>query len=297
MLDLLQQISKIPCVNGGERELSLFLKKYFITKGLSVQSFPGNHIFVKKDGTMPQTILFTPMDSPGFICLYKEDGVAYLSPTSRTLNDMKDFDSVINQSGKTFKIEESKYDKNAFCIKSKDVNIGDVLAITPNFDLKETEFAGRFSSKLACISVLIRLSEILTNPNIAFCFTAGFHSGSKAESNVMKRVGAKNAILLSPAETKENTNEPILALKDGKHFSSRILSGAFLASCKDNGISVQRVVFDKAISAAERTYAPHVKEILSLSLPCHQLYTANENNNSVDAMAEALKYFLNSNFS
>lgn len=296
MLELLHQISKIPCVNGGERHFSLFLKKYFSDKGFSVQSLPGNHIYVQKRNAKPNTIVFTPMDSPGFICLYKEDDIAYLSSSSKSFGAIKDFDSVTNEKGITYKLEESKYDKNAFCIKSKEVQIGETLSISSKIELTESKISGRFCSKFACILILIKLADFLTNPNIALCFTAGFHSGTKAECNVLKRMGAKNAILLNAAVIDEIGSDPILALKDGKHFSSKVLSDAFLASCKENGVLVQTIVFDKAITAAERTHAPLVYDILSLALPCRQLYSANENTSGTDFMLRSLTLFLNSNF-
>ena len=114
MLEQLRKISEIPCVNGGERSFSSFLENYFKQKSFAVQRLPGNHILVRKSDLKPNTVLFTPMDSPGFVCLYREDGIAYLSPTSKALDDIKDFDSVINNEGVFFKLEETKYDKSTF---------------------------------------------------------------------------------------------------------------------------------------------------------------------------------------
>jgi hypothetical protein len=90
-------------------------------------------------------------------------------------------------------------------------------------------------------------------------------------------------------EFDENTDAPILALKDGKHFSSKNLSELFLAACAEKDIAVRKVVFDQGISAAERTYAPHVSEILSLALPCSRLYQAEEKTIATENMLFALK--------
>ena len=294
MHNLLQQISKIPCVNGSEWQLALFLRELFLAKGFDVQTLPGNHVFVKMKNSSPKRIVFTPMDSPGFICLYKEDGAAYLTATSKVIDDIKDFDSVVNSNGDLFQIQESKYDKKSFCIKNESIQIGESFSILSNLKFTENQISGRFSSRIACISLLTKLAELLKNPRVGICFTSGFHSGSKAEMNVMKRIGANYAVLLNPAELDEDTAAPILAIKDGKHFSSKYLSEKFLTSCSENGVSIQKVVFDKAISAAERIYAPHVCEILSLALPCSRQYQEREKTIAAENMLRALTHFLNS---
>ena len=294
MYKLLQQISEIPRVNGSERRIAQFLHRHFVAKGFHVQTLPGNHVFVKMKDSSPRTVVFTPMDTPGFVCLYKEDGVGYLASTSKVIGELKDFDSVVNANGDVFQIQESKYDKKSFCIKSERVQIGENFSIPSKPEVNENQIAGRFSAGIACICLLIKLADLLENPSVALCFTSGSHSGMKAEANVMKRTGATNAILLNPAEFDENTDAPILAIKDGKHFSSKNLSEHFLAACAVKDIAVRKVVFDQGISAAERTYAPHVSEILSLALPCSRLYQAEEKTIATENMLFALTHFLNS---
>ena len=295
MLEQLRKISEIPCVNGGERSFSSFLENYFKQKSFAVQRLPGNHILVRKSDLKPNTVLFTPMDSPGFVCLYREDGIAYLSPTSKALDDIKDFDSVINNEGVFFKLEETKYDKSTFCVKNDQIRLGESLSVSSTVSVVDSVITGRFASKYACVAMLMKLAELITNPDVAICFTAGFHSGAKAESNVLKRIGANNAILLNFADVGDSLQMPILAIKDGKHFSSDVLSNAFSESCSENGFPLRKIVFDKAISAAERIYAPHVREVLSLALPCSNLYSDREKVFAIDAMLQALTHFFNTN--
>lgn len=294
MNELLREFSKIPCVNGGERTFSMLLSKYFSKKGFLVQKLPGNHIFIQKESTSARTVIFTPIDSPGFICLYKEGDESYLSPTSKALSTIKDFDSVVDTNGISFKVEESKYDKKSFCIKNQDAQIGEIFSVESKVLSSENGFSGRFSAKLACIFVLTKLADLLKNPSVALCFTAGYHSATRAEANVMNRTGASNAVFFNFAESDASESSPILAIKDGRHFSSKTLTEKFMTSCKNNGISIQAVVFDKAITAAERSYAPQVKEILSLALPCSQPYTDKEKVWGTEAMLQALTHFLNS---
>lgn len=293
MLDTIRNLTEIPCVNGSERQFALNLKELLTDKGLTVKVFPGNHVFFHKSNANPDTIVFTPMDSPGFTCLYKEDGIAYLTSTSKSYEKTKDFEVVINSKGIAFKTEASKYDQKAFCIKDPNILIGETFSAPAKVHYANEIFSGRFCSKFACIAILMRLMDELQNRKIGCCITAGFYSGSSAESNVMKRVGAKNAILLNSANFEEETNKPMIAIKDGKHFSSKILSDAFAAVCCENKISIQNVIFDEAISSADRIYAPEVKEILSLALPCRHRYTENETTRGTSLMLQALISFLN----
>ncbi len=296
MNELLREISKIACVNGGERRYSQFLKEYFTSKGFFVQRLPGNHVFVQRRKSSATTVIFTPMDSPGFICLYKEGENAYLSPTSKALSDIKDFDFVVGSEGIPYKIEESKYDKKSFCIKSNSAKIGEIFSVESSVQSSDNEFIGRFSSKLACIFLLIKLADLLQSSDVALCFTAGYHSGTRSEANVLKRIGASNAVFVNFAECDDSVSAPILAIKDGKHFSSKSLSDRFMTSCKQISITVEAAVFDQAITSAERSYAPQVGEILSLALPCSKPYTVSEKVWGIDAMLQALTHFLNSNF-
>ena len=85
MLRILKQISEIPCINGSEHLLSEFLKRRFEEKGCLVSKICGHTLFVQKATNSecnPKSVIFTPMDSPGFICLYKDNESAFITPTS-----------------------------------------------------------------------------------------------------------------------------------------------------------------------------------------------------------------------
>ncbi len=288
MNELVKKISKIPCVNGSEFVLSDYLLEYFREKGFFTTIYPGGHILIRQQNSTPHTIVFTPMDSPGFICLYKQADIAYLSPTSKKVNDLKDIEAVFDYNGNKFSSEESNYDK----IKSKEINIGNALAISSSLKISKTCINGRFSGRFACICILMKLAEALKNPNVGICFTAGFYSNTKAESNIINRLHAKNAILLGFGVCNLSNKHPILAIKDGKHFSSPRLSELFKLCCRNNHIPFQSVVFDKAITAAERLFSP--SEILSLALPCQFELTINEKVYAAEEMLSALTVFLNS---
>ena len=90
MLDFIHKISKIPSVNGSEFLLLDFLKEYFLSKGFYAYSDFGNNVTVQKSkDAKPRICLFTPMDSPGYICLYRDDEKSYLTPTSKALAEVK----------------------------------------------------------------------------------------------------------------------------------------------------------------------------------------------------------------
>ena len=83
-----------------------FLQKYFSEKGLFVTRLPGNHVLVQKMNSDPTTVIFTPMDHPGLICLFQEENFAYLTPTSKCIADFKDLKTVSDLEGKEYKLAQ-----------------------------------------------------------------------------------------------------------------------------------------------------------------------------------------------
>ena len=73
MSELFQKISTIPCVNGSEYLLAEFIKNYFEDKGFYVIRDRQSNVIVQRQKTSvpPECAFFTPMDSPGYICLYQ----------------------------------------------------------------------------------------------------------------------------------------------------------------------------------------------------------------------------------
>ena len=242
----------------------------------------------------PTTVFFTPMDHPGLICLFQEENFAYLTPTSKCIADFKDLKTVSDLEGKEYKLEESKYDKKSYCINSPSVGIGDVF--TPTTPLIETKygFSGRFCGELACIAILMKLTEALSDKNFAVCFTAGFYSKGKAECNVMNRIKAKEAILLGVANDPEDN--VILAVKDGKHFASKSLSDKITEKLQNSQISLKYAVYDQASTAAESLHSVFAEEVVSLILPCKEKYSAEESVSSkaIQDMSSVFQMILDS---
>ena len=197
MFETIQQISKIPAVNGSEYKLSVFLKEFFSQKGFSVKTFPGNHILIQKGNCSPKTVIFTAMDTPGFIALYKENDEAFLTPTAKSVSALKDIAFVTDINGNRLKVHESKYDKKGFSIQSSSHALGSTFSIsdTPNYNRENNLIFGRCTSRFACIAVLMKLMDKLNRNDVAVCFTGGFHSVTGAETNILNRVKAENAIL------------------------------------------------------------------------------------------------------
>ena len=268
MLDLIRQISSIPCVNGSEFLLAKYIQEYFSEKGFNVSIDNLNNVIVRKDYSHPDpdVIFFTPMDSPGYVCLYFEDSEAFLTPTSAAVKDLDDVQNVTDFDGNVYSVEKSKYDEKAFFVKTSSVDLGDAFSISGILSEDEEKICGRFAARFVCVATLMKFAETCKNPNVAFCFSSGFNTSFKTESSVINQLRTKRAILLGFAES--STNDPILCIKDGKAFSSKNLLAEFLSSCKNSDVSVSQLVFDKSITSAERLFSPFVSEILSLAIPC-----------------------------
>jgi len=297
MLELMKIISRIPCVNGSEYELVSALTHYFEEKGLSVTTFPGNHVLVRPvpSDDIPETVIFTPLDSPGYICLYRDENGACLAATSKDGSELKEGDRVYGKRVKEATLYSSVYDEKILCIKDESAQVGDTFLAFTSAPVSASGdgFCCRYCARFSCIAVLMKLAENLKNPKVAVCFTSGFHSASKSEANVMNRIGAKRAILLGYASEKNPENFPILALKDGKNFSSTLLAESFCEIGKNNRINVSRRVFDQPITAAERLFSPYAREILSLALPCKNAFSEEEWVGGAEDMLTVLTQFVN----
>ncbi len=268
MIDLVKEISQIPCVNGSEHGFARFLKRYFEEKGFQVSVFPGNHVLVQLTDSAPKTIVFTPMDSPGFVCLYRENDCSYLTPTSKSVEEIKDLKAVFDTDGNEHPIEESKYDKKSFCIKNKVFPLGSAFSVASPIQTSDSVIIGRFCARFACIAVVMKLAESLKNQNVGICFTAGFCSKTKAESNVMNRLQAENALLLNFAEDEDS--HPILILKDGKRFSSKAFLESIATFFENNCIPFRTRVYDNPITSAESLFSNSAKNIISFAFPCKE---------------------------
>lgn len=294
MLDFIQNISKTPAVNGSEFHLSDFLKEYFLSKGLYAFSDCGNNVMVQNSKeSKPRVCLFTPMDSPGYICLYRDEEKTYLTPTSKALAEVKDIDSVVDLNGKCFDVQKSDDNDKTLVIQDVSNPIGTAYLPFGQIRISKSSVEGRFSARLACISILKDLAESVENENVALCFTTGFQSGSKAECNVLNRKLFDIAVFLGFNHTEEKT--PILAIKDGKSFSSPSLCERFYDVCRDHHLMISKKVFDQSVTAAERTSPQHHTAFLSLVLPCCDPLTQKESV-SISAMKDlttALRCFLN----
>ncbi len=292
MLDLLKQISSLPCVNGSEFLLAKFIKDYFVQKGFWGYIDPLGNVIVKKTSdSIPSHVIFTAMDSPGFTCLYREDTLCYLTPTAASIKELKDIDTVLDYKGNRCSLLESKYDKNAFCIENSEVKLGSAFSIQNKIEIESDVITGRFAGRFACLAVLIKFAEQFSGNDIAFCFTSGFNTGYKSESTVLNRLQARNAVLLGFAES-ENS-DPILCIKDGKHFSSKKLLNSVIQFSNNNKIDFNPMVSDKAISASERLFSPFTPNVLSMAIPCKNPLKTDESVvfDSMKKTFEILSYF------
>ena len=79
MQNKIEMISQIPCISGSEWNLSQCVYKHFLKLGFKTTKFSGNHVLIQTHDALecPDTVIFTPMDCPGFICHYKEGDEAY----------------------------------------------------------------------------------------------------------------------------------------------------------------------------------------------------------------------------
>lgn len=268
MLDLIRQISSIPCVNGSEFLLAEYIQTYFEEKGFHVSIDSLNNVIVRKEHSplAPDIIFFTPMDSPGYVCLYSEDSKAFLTPTSATVKELEDVENVTDFAGNLYSPEKSKYDEKSFLVKTSSVDLGNAFSISGTLSEDDEKIYGRFAARFVCVATLMKFAETCKIPSAAFCFSSGFNTSFKTETTVINQLRAKQAVLLGFAES--DANDPILCIKDGKAFSSKDFSNVFLNSCKKSDASISQLVFDKSVTSAERLFSPFVSKILSLAIPC-----------------------------
>jgi len=288
MQEILKQISEIPCVNGSEFRLSEYLKEHFDKKGFFVEVDQGRNLLIQKSkNTDPEYVLFTPMDSPGYLCLYKEGDCAYLTETSSNLKGLEAVEHVKDFRGKIHKLKKEKNRSDFLYIKSKNTTVGSAFALSGDFFIDDRYAIGWNSARYTCIATTVKLIEALENPKIAVCFTAGFNSGSKAESNVLTRTQNAKAILLGFCE--EKSDLPILLIKDGKHFASPSMNKDFMDFCHSNDFCFLSKVSNKAVTAAERTIS-RKGNIISLALPCTSALSEKEAT-SLHAAKELFSFF------
>lgn len=295
MVELLKKIASIPSVNGSEYALSRALAEHFLERDYLVSIDRTNNVIVQKKrvADTPKTVFFTPMDSPGFTCLYHEKGISYLTHTAAALKDRKNVDYVIGHDLKKYPTETSKYDENEICIRSVQSLLGQCFSPSSILRFENSNVCGRFAARFFCLAILIKLAEFATDQSAAFCFTSGFHSGYKSESAVLNRYQVKNAVLLGYCE--KNEDRPIYCVKDGKSFTTPNLGYPLLLSCRDKEIPLCSAVFDQPVTAAERTFSQWLSGTVSLALPCQNALKSQErvNLNTANEMLRVLKCFLN----
>lgn len=276
MFELFQKISSIPCVNGSEYLLAEFIENFFEDKDFYVTKDRQSNVIVQRQKTSepPECVFFTPMDSPGYICLYQENDRSYLTPTAGSVKDLKDIEFVLDYDGHSYSPIESEYDKNAFCIESKTVGLGNPFSISSSVVEQGDQLIGRFSARYASLTAMIEFALRSSDNKFAFCFTSGFNSLYKTESTILNRLKCTKSVLIGFAES--DLTCPIICIKDGKFFSSKEFAANLQKACQQSGIQISECVFYKPVTSAERLHSSYAKNVLSFVIPCKKALKADE---------------------
>ena len=298
MINELQTLSSYMNVTGAEAALARHIARVFRTSGIKSEiDNCGNVIARFSDGASSdrkeKTLLCTPLDNPGFLSLYLEGTVSYLTPTEKALSSRKDCKIVLDEKNEKHLLKKSKYSKPPFCVDLPNARLGQAFRLPSDLSRQDRFLSGRYVSRYALIQIMIDLVLEKQARNTVFCFSTGFHSLASSEANFVFREKFQNVVLLGYVE--EKTEKPVVMVKNGKQFSSPYLLEKAVSCGKTYKIPLYFKADDKPCSCAESVSCAGTCEIATLALPCRDAGSEKERvaESSVLDLKNLLKKMLN----
>ena len=273
MIESIRLLSEKINVSGAEKELSDYLFHLLKEKELDPEMDElGNVIVTNKKVENPDLLICCPLDNPGFLALCQENNSVFLSSTGKMSKSQKEITHFIDSKGKSYKIQSKNEIPEYYVIKKKEFHPGEVFRIPSILSEKEGAISGFFSTRYALIYSVLALCDLTKEKPVAICFTTGFHSPSKSENCLVKKLCPKSVILLNTLEEKNLS----LLVKDGKHCAEVNFKNQILDTAMAEKISLCEKVSDEAVTKAETIAIPGEVRVASLTLPCQNKGSATE---------------------
>lgn len=220
MIDRLNNLASFMNVTASETSLAMHLFDFFQKKGLSAEIDQKGSVIVRLEGVGKEKrkiMICTPMDVPGFICLYREDFVSYLAKTCKNTSSDFKCEKLLNEKGEEFPVKESKFDKKELCIDFPNGKIGDVFRKPCYFKSDDEFIYGNFVCRYILIDLLMNLIKEKPQNDVLLCFTTGFYSFGVSEANIAYREKPDTVLMLGYSE--DDGNQMLFYVKNGKNFA------------------------------------------------------------------------------
>lgn len=259
--DELNALIPFQAVSGAERSFSHEIDRIAKSYGLETErDVLGNLLVHFKSHHGPfGSMLFVPIDLPGFLNLYCDGDSAWLSPTSSHLGKDLKFERVFDEAGDGYDLQLSEDSKAPYKICGRKFELGESFGLANQFSKTDERICGYGVARFALIySALSALSKMKRDS--AVCFTVSFHSLAKSESILMSKYRPSFGIFLGFCECQGQ--DPLLLLKDGKFFPrKRSLERA-------SHLDLRPFVAKEPVTKAETVLYPYDFDLISIALPC-----------------------------
>lgn len=265
MLNAIATLSSKMNVTGCENELLTAIESLAKDKGLLTEYDALGSLYVRipGNGKERKSIMLTcAVDVPGFFCLAKEAGRSYLASTFQFDPKKAKGKKLISEKRRIHRLSVDENDN--FFLSSKALEIGDTLKEKIDYVEENGVLRGKFCGKYALISLLTNAFSEQFKNDVILCFAVQCEGSCTAQASAALKIDPDLAILIGRVSS-ETTN-PLIVLKDGKHFSNRDL----VQKANDTGIRTENFVSDskQPITKAEWVASTAALPVLTIALPC-----------------------------
>ncbi len=268
MINRLNFLASFMNVTAAENELKKHLFDFFLKKGFVVETDRNGCVIVRIKGTSDRKkkiMICTPMDIPGYICLYREKTTSYLTKTCKNSKIEVEDRSLFNEKGQSFSVKESRFDKNEICIDNPNGGIGDVFRPLPHFESDEEYIYGKNVCRYILMDLLMNIADKKPKNDILLCFTTGFYSLGVSEANIAFREKPDTVFMLGFSE--DDASLPLFFVKNGKNFAPDHLFQETKGISENLKIDIKAKVSETEATKESSVISAFFTEVFSLGLP------------------------------
>ena len=263
LLSLCRALAQLDSVTGCEKETAEFLEKILAAKGLFCRTDSLDDLIVRKEDSPAETLIFVPMDLPGFLAVPEEKKTRLLPLGNPDLKTVKGMTVTLSGVASLPVLsDEEKDPKGTDLYLDHPSKLGEICRINCECSEKDGAFSGRFVSGYLLLSLAMEFAAERLRPGTAVVFLAQSRQGNAAfAGNVALREKPKRAWLLSAAEEKED--KPVLAVRAGRHFSHPALIDAFSERAANAELPFKKAVLSEG--------DPQGQAVSASGVPCARL--------------------------